>query len=423
MEELMKRSATDFLKTLAPWVLGLAVAFPSLAFAQDEDEDDPFEEDEDEEEDEEPSEGDPNISREDDGEDVDDWSFEGEKKVEKKKVEEKAVGRELQAEPTRYGNSGNWYEVPVECGDCTSLMGQELGIEKPEVLRQFYDFLQIGSKRRDGKFVYPSIGENRPLGVKDGSKRVRIWMYVADSGTRLTDTYATIWDLKVKANGGLLYGRKYDLQAWTGEAYEETSKGYKAKSSFISSDKILKYLDLSAVKELDSGKANFQVGKEARMTFAGYSAFVRYDVDQSEIVKEQEALKAAAEAEAKRQRDQKAWFEKAEKYRDDKSWDDAITAYLKARDLGLANLDLNYGLGFSYQRIKEFGKATKEYRTVLDADPKDNDVRYNLAKIYEKQKDYDSAIREYETILKFDPDDDPVRDRVELLKAARDMAR
>ena len=45
----MKRSAADFLKTLAPWVLGLAVAFPSLAFAQDEDEDDPFEEDEDEE--------------------------------------------------------------------------------------------------------------------------------------------------------------------------------------------------------------------------------------------------------------------------------------------------------------------------------------------------------------------------------------
>ncbi len=422
----MQRSTAELLKTLAPWLLGLAVALPSLAFAQDEDEDDPFEEDDDDEdeedEDEESSEGDPNITREDE-DDVDDWSFEGEKKVEEKKVEEKKVGRELQAEPKRYGNSGNWYEVPVECGDCPSLMGQELGIEKSEVLRQFYDFIQIGSKRRDGKFVYPSIGENRPLGVKDSSRRVRIWQYVVDTGTRLTDTYATVWDLEVKADGGLLYGRKYDLQAWTGDAYEETSKGYKARQDFISVDKILKYLDLSAVKGLTSAKPNFQVGKESRMTFAGYSAFVRHDVDQGAIAKEQEALKAAAEAEAKRQRDQKAWFEKGEKYRDDKSWDDAITAYLKARDLGLANLDLNYGLGVSYQRIKEYSKATTEYRTVLDADPKDNDVRYNLAKIYEKQKDYDSAIREYETILKFDPDDDPVRDRVELLKAARDMAR
>ena len=132
---------------------------------------------------------------------------------------------------------------------------------------------------------------------------------------------------------------------------------------------------------------------------------------------------AAAEADAKRKWDQKAWYEKAEDYRDDKAWDDAITAYLKARDIGLVNLDLNYGLGVSYQKIKEYGKASKEYRVVLDADPRDNDVRYNLAKIYEKQKDYDSAIREYETILKFDPDDDAVRDRVELLRAARDMAR
>ena len=414
----MKRHA-EFLKTLAPWALAIAFALPASAFAQD----DPFDDEEEEEdEDEGPSEGDPNITREDE-DDVDDWSFEGEKKVEEKKVEEKKVGRELEPEPTRYGNSGNWYEVPVECGDCPTLLGQELGIEKPEVLRQFYDFIQIGSKRRDGKFVYPSIGQNRPFGVKDGRGRVRIWMYVVDTGSRLTDTYATVWDLQVKADGGLLYGRKYDLQAWTADAYEETSEGYKAKMSFIPVETIQKYLDLTPVKTLTSEKPNFQVGKESRMTFAGYSAFVRHDVDASSILKEQEVLKAEAEAEAKRKRDQKAWFEKAEKYRDDKEWDDAITAYLKARDLGLASLDLNYGLGVSYQKTKDFEKATKEYRVVLDADPKDNDVRYNLAKIYEKQKDYDSAIREYETILKFDPDDDPVRDRVELLKAARDMAR
>lgn len=418
----MKRS-TEILKFLAPWALGLAVALPSVALAQeDEDDGDLFDEEEEGDEEEGSSEGDPNITREDE-DDVDDWSFEGEVKEEKKEVkEEKKVGRELQPEPKRYGNSGNWYEVPVECGDCPTLLGQEFGIEKSEVLRQFYDFIQIGSKRRDGKFVYPSIGQNRPFGVKDGSGRVRIWMYVKDTGTRLTDTYATVWDLEVKAAGGMLYGRKYEIQAWTADAYKETDEGYEAKSDFVPVDKILKYMDLSPVKNLTSEKSNFKVGDESRISFAGYSAFVRHDVDQESIVKEQEELKAAAEAEAKRKRDQKAWYEKGEKYRDDKAWEDAVTAYLKARDLGLDSLDLNYGLGVSYQKMKSYDKATTEYRTVLDADPKDNDVRYNLAKIYEKQKDFDSAIREYETILKFDPDDDPVRDRVELLKAARDMA-
>ena len=406
-------------------LLTLGLAVPSFALAQDEDEDedDPFgdlEEDEDDGDKGDES-GDPNITREDE-DDVDDWSFEGEKKVEEKKeTEEKPKKRELPPEPKRYGISGNWYDVPVDCQECSTLLNQSFGIEDSDVMREFFDFIQISSDRKSGKFVYPSIGQNRPFTVADKKGRVLIWQYVVENGTRLTDTFAVMWDLQVKAEDGLLYGRKYEVQAWTDDAYEEWEKGYKANPSYLSSSKLASYFELAPVKKLTLEKRNFQVGESSRVTFVGYSAFVRSDISRDAIAAEQEKLKAQAEADAKRLKDQKNWFRKGEDHLDNREWDDALGAFGKARELGLDNLDLNYNLGFSFQMVKDFPNAIKEYTTILESDPRDTDVRYNLARIYEKQKNFDAAIKEYQTILKFNPDDDSSRDRLELLRAARDM--
>ncbi len=411
-------------------LLALAVSVPAAAMAQDEDEDDLFgdlDEDKDKDKDKDKKEGDkpadPNITRdEEEGDDVDDWSFEGEKKVEVKPVvEDKPVKRELEPEPKRSGVSGNWYDVPVNCQECSTLLNQSFGIEEPDVMREFFDFIQIAPDRRSGKFVYPSIGQNRPFTVSDKKTRVLIWQYVVENGTRLTDTYAVMWDLELKAESGLLYGRKYEVQAWTDDAYEEWEKGYKAKTSYIASSKLGSYLDLAPVARLTLEKRNFQVGDSSRVTFVGYSAFVRSDISQDAIAAEQESLKAHAEADAKRLKDQKNWFRKGEDHLDNREWEDALGAFNKARELGLDNLDLNYNLGFSFQMVKDFPNAIKEYETILEADPRDTDVRYNLARIYEKQKNFDAAIKEYQTILKFKPDDESSRDRLELLHAAREM--
>ncbi|MCO4774190.1 MAG: tetratricopeptide repeat protein [Deltaproteobacteria bacterium] len=407
--------------------LALGLALPSVSYAQDEEEeeDDPFgdlEEDEDEGEGDGEESGDPNISREDDEDDVDDWSFEGEtEKVEEVKKEEPKKKRELPAEPKRYGHSGNWYEVPVDCAECPDLLNQSFGIEESDVMREFFDFVQIDSDRKGGKFVFPSIGQNRPLGVKDATSRVLVWQYVIEDGTRLTDTYATLWDLGVHADDGVLYGRKYEIQAWTDDAYEDWEKGYKAKGAYIPENKLRSYFDLNPVKKLTLEKRNFQVGESSRVTFVGYSSFVRSDVSKEAIAKEQEALKAQAEENAKRLRDQKEWFRKGEDALDDRDWELALAAFLKSRKLGLDSLDLNYNLGFAYQKTKDYTKAITEYSTILETDPRDIDVRFNLAQIYEKQKDFDAAIKEYQTILKFDPDDDASRDRLSLLRAAREM--
>jgi hypothetical protein len=413
------RILTLLMATLLAFVLA-----PTGVFAGDEDEDDLDDLDDfpDEEGDEEEGENDgPEIDREEE-DDVENWSFEGEKvdKVEEK-VEEKRVGREVEPEPKRYGNSGNWYEVTVDCVRCPTLLDQSLGIEDPLVMRQFYDFIQVSSDRRSGKFVFPSIGENRPLGVVDKRSRIVAWQYVVEVGSRLTDTYATIWDLEVKASGGLLYGRKYEVQAWTDKAYEDWDKGYQADDGFITSVKLQSYADLAPVKGLTIDKSRFQVGDDARISFAGYAAFVRSDVDQGAIAGEQEQLRDQAEQAAKRLRDQKEYFKKGEVLLDDKEWDDALAAFKKSEELGLGTLDLLYNLGFTHYMLKDYGPAKKYYRAILDQDPRDTDVRYNLARIYEKEKDWDNAIREYQAILKFDPDDAGSRDRLELLKAARDM--
>jgi tetratricopeptide (TPR) repeat protein len=388
-----------------------------LDFPDDEDPDEDSDEDSDEDDD-------PNIQRESDTDedDVENWSFEGEtvEKVEEK-VEEKRVGRDLQPEPKRYGNSGNWYEVTSECVDCPTLLGQEFGIERSDVMRQFFDFVQIASDRKSGKFVYPSIGENRPMGISDKSKRVVMWMYIIDTGTRLTDTYATLWDLEVMADGGLAYGRKYEVQAWTDDAYADWEKGYQADQGFISSRKLLSYADLAPVRELSTKNARFQVGEDARINFVGYAAFVRSDVNQDSISAAQTQLREDAEKEAKRIRDQKEYYAKGTSLLDDKEYEDALSAFLKSQDLGGDSLDLNYNLGFTYYMLREYDRAKKYYRLVLDADPRDTDVRYNLARIFEKERDWDSAIREYQAILKFDPDDNGTRNRLQLLKQAREM--
>jgi len=417
--------APDF-KTLS-LLLALAMLLPAtLVYAEGEEDEESLDEaDEGDEGSEDKDEGDdtredgPLISREDE-DDVDSWSFEGE--VEKKEEVKKEVKKKaLPPEPKRYGNSGNWYEVSVECGGCETLLGQQLGIEDSLVMREFFDYVQVSSDRKSGKFVYPSEGETRPVGIRDSSKRVRLWSYASDSGTRLTDTFATLWDLHLRANSGLLYGRKYEVQAWTPDAYVESDDGYKANQRFISSSKLLSYADLSPVKGLTTEAPRFQVGENVRVSLVGYSAFVRSDISSAAIEKEQERLKAAAEAEAKRKRDQKAWFNKGEGYLDSRSWEDALVAFKKAREFGLDSLDLSFYLGFAFQRTGDFGSAITEYRKVLGADPRDTDVRYNLARIYEKQKSWDEAIKEYQAILKFNPDDQGARERLELLRAARAM--
>jgi len=395
-------------------LLGLALTLLPLsvssAFAAQDSEE---EEDEDE---------DPDISREGDEDDVDNWSDEGEvEKKEEKKAEVKK--KQLPPEPKRYGTSGNWYEVQAECARCPTLLDQTLGLEEPLVMREFFDFIQVDSKRRSAKFVYPSIGENRPLGVSDKGKRLLVWQYAVDVGTRLTDTYATVWDLSLHAKDGLLYGRRYEVQAWTDDAYEDWERGYRAKKSFISSSKLLSYAELGTVKGLDTDNNRFQVGSDARISFVGYAAFVRSDIDKGAIEDEQALLREKAEEEAKRLRDQKDEYSKGQSALDDKDWEGALASFEKAAALGLETLDLHYELGFAYYKVGNFGKAKTHYSKILDTDPRDTDVRYNLARIYEKEKDWDSAIREYQAILKFDPDDQVSRERLELLKTAREMQR
>ena len=241
---------------------------------------------------------------------------------------------------------------------------------------EVFDFIQIDSNKKGGKFVFPSIGENRTLSVSDSGKRVLIWQYTVDVGTRLTDTYATIWDLGVHANGGLLYGRRYEVQVWTDDAYEEWERGYRSKPSFISSSKLKSYAALAPVKALDTENNRFQVGSDSRVSFAGYAAFVRSDVSQEAIADEQNGLREKAEEEAKRLREQGRFTGQDSDDKNGRDW-----LFEKAYSLSLESLDLHYELGFAYYKTGNLTKAKEHYGTILEVDPRDTDVRYNLARI------------------------------------------
>ncbi len=327
----------------------------------------------------------------------------------------------LEPEPKRSGGSGNWYEVTIDCVRCPTLLNQGLGIEAPTVMRRYYDFFRIDPDRESGTYVFPSVGESRPLGVAEEGDRLVVWQYAVERGDRLTDTYATLWDLQTLAGGGLLYGRKYRIQAWTDEAYGDWDEGYEADQDFIPEARLQGYADLPPVRELTLDAPRFQVGEAARISFVGYAAFVRSDVDVDLIGMEQERLRGEAAQDAARRHDQDEAFRKGEALLDDKKWEQALAAFEEARALGMGGPDLWYHLGFTHYQLKDYEAAKRYYRAILEVDPRDTDVRFNLARIHEKQEDWDAAIREYEAVLEVDPDDAGSRDRLELLRAARDL--
>ena len=171
------------------------------------------------------------------------------------------------------------------------------------------------------------------------------------------------------------------------------------------------------VKALDTENNRFQVGSDSSQ-LAGYAAFVRSTPRGPSRTSKQPSRKGRGRGQACARSEGRV--QAGQGLLDDKDWP-ALCRVRESLPLGLESLDLHYELGFAYYKTGNPKKAKEHYGTILEADARDTDVRYNLARIYEKEKDWDSAIREYQAILKFDPDDQTSRDRLNLLKTAREM--
>ncbi len=348
----------------------------------------------------------------DDDDDIDNWDTTIEKQELNQVVEREEVKVDVEAEPERVGISGNWYQVGVDCLYCETILGQNLDVQEPEVMRQFFDHLQIDPDARGGKLVYPSEGINRPLIVTQEEDRVVVLMYVIDVGEQTTPLYCTVWDLRwILRDQKLLYGRRYSVDAYQPFAYATWEKGYKADETFLPKEQIRTFLDLSPVLGLDETEKRFPIGDKAMLTYLGSDAFVRSDFDEEPYADLQARLfKEKTEAE-ERERERMASMADAEEQFDGKDYEACLTSLLRALELGEDSADLHFYMGAAHQGLKQYDRSIDEYKKVLELTPKDTSTRFNLAVVFEKQGRFQDALREYRVILKWDPDDEEAKER------------
>ena len=347
-----------------------------------------------------------------DEDDIDDWEGEVERQDLNQVVEREEVRVDVEAEPERIGVSGNWYQVGVDCLYCDTVLGQNLDVQETDVLRQFFDHLQIEPGATDGKMVYPSEGINRPVALSMEGDRLLVYMYTIDEGERTTPLYCTVWDLRwILSDQKLLYGRRYSVDAYQLFAFGTWEKGYKADETYVPIPQLRTFLDLDMVANLNETHKTFPIGEKAVLTYLGSDAFVRsdftegpYEELQNELFKEEVRRKELAD-------ERKSSLDRGITAFEEEDYENSLRLLLRAGELGEDSLDYWFYLGAAYQGSKDYEEAIEAYRKVLDQDPMDTVTRYNLARILEKLDRFKEALKEYQVILKHDPDDEEVRDR------------
>ena len=348
------------------------------------------------------------------------WTFDGvvEPEPEEAPAEEVSSTRPeqeaLPAEPSRNGVSGNWYEVPISCATCATLLGQSFEVEVSDVMRRYFEHLVIDSNRRGGKFVYPTRGENRPVSVQASGRRVLVAMFTQEPNRRRsTNNFAQVWDLEWGPDDEILYGRRYRVETSSESAYEIQGEGYRASEEFLSARRLFQTSDLAPVQNLDLENSLFAFTEDATIVFVGRMALVRSDYNGEGVALRQAELQAEADAAAELLRQQEEAKRGGDRAYEGQDLEGAIAKYLEAIELGLdADVDMRFNLGAAYQQLAQYDQAVEQYRWLLEQNPRDTDVRFNLGRVLERLGEYADALEQYEAIVKYDPNDIDAEDRV-----------
>ena len=360
---------------------------------------------------------DPNIRRDDDDEE---WTFDGivdpepEPEPEPDAESTRPAQPELPPEPSRYGISGNWYEVPITCATCDTLLGQGFEVEGAEIMRRYFEHLVVERDRRTGKVVYPTRGENRPVSVSASGRSVRICMHVQEpSRRRSTDTFAHVWDLELGPDDEILYGRRYRVETANEAAYETLGEGYRASTSHLSASRLFGTAELAPVQQLSLENPQFAFTEDATIVFVGLMALVRSDYNGAGVATRQAELQAEADAAAELARQQEEAMLAGNRAYEAGELELAVTRYDEAIALGLTeDPNMRFQLGAAHQQLRNYDEAVAQYRWLLEHNPRDTDVRFNLGRVLERRGEYQEALEQYETNLKYDANDIDAEDRI-----------
>lgn len=312
---------------------------------------------------------------------------------------------------------GLWYDVGLECAFCLTLDNQTLQLGQVSALFKYSDRLELSPSAKSGKTINRTQGTEtltRTLKYHFQVKRNQIVLiqYVEGDGDRASDLFARIWVLSPMANARILYGRRYQVNAFTEDAFEPKTKGYRAREKFLSPERILTILEDVRVYSLNEQRKTYQPSEQARIQLEGAVAYVREGIEERDVVMAKQEAAARTQERTSREALFRTLVQQGDQAYASERYDDALNQY-KAASAILPELALVHAdLGAVYQVQNKLPEAEAAYRLCLELDPTDIDSLFNLAMVLEQSDRLTDALELYKTVVEKRPQDSDARDRL-----------
>lgn len=318
--------------------------------------------------------------------------------------------------------TGLWYDVAVECPFCLTFDRQNLVLGQAVAMLKYSDRLELTPASRSGKTITRTQGtetvtRSLKLFLQPRKKQVILIQYVEGDGDRAADMFARIWVVTPMAGGKMLYGRRYQISAFTEEAFEPRAKGYRAREKYLPPERLLTILEDVRVYSLNDARKIYQAGDQARVTLDGAVAFVRENFGESEVALAKEEAMAQAQERTSRENLFRTLVQQGDQAYASERYDDALNQY-KAASAILPEMSLVHAdLGAVYLIQTRLPEAEAAFRLALELDPSDVDSIFNLAMVLEQGGRLNEAVEQYKEVMTRRPQDTEARDRLNRLSA------
>lgn len=319
--------------------------------------------------------------------------------------------------------AGIWYDVAVECPFCLTFENQTLGLGQATAMLKYSDRIELTPTSKTGKLINRTQGTEtvqRPfrLFVNSRKQQVIFIQYVEGDGERAAELYARVWVLTPMGGGKLLYGKRYQISAFSDDAFESRGKnGYKAKDKYLPAERILVLLDDVRIASLNEQRRVYQPSDQVRFGLDGAVAYVREGLTAPDLAQAKQEAADRARERSSRETLYRTLVQKGDAAYAEDRYDDALNQYKAASAILPEAALVHANLGAVYQVQNKLPEAEAAYRLALELDPSDIDSIFNQGSLMEQQGRLTEALELYRQVQEKRPQDAEARDKVNKLSA------
>ena len=322
--------------------------------------------------------------------------------------------------PAQMGIDGTWYEVTLDCAYCLRFEEHTITLDNKSTILDFADRLEIATQensagfftRRGSEWLFASAVLARHHRVGD----IVVIQYPRNEGTLASDLYARVWVLTPLADGKILFGPRYLINAFSEEAFERVDGGAQPKESFLPRSSLVANLDDVRVYSLNDARRMYQPSPQVRISLDGVACFIRESTGEADIARAYQQARHQAEQREKRLTLFRTLVHQGDEAYHAADYEDALNRYKAASAIMPEIPIVHADLGAVYQVRNRLMEAEAAYRLAIELDPTDADTRFNLAQVLEQQGKLEDALAVYREVLKLSPDDQEANERVVKLR-------